>query len=106
MTNVLVINNTRFIIGFCRRAGRAGTFAALKISFIKHLCMTHYPIAKLVVLWATLFLLPRLSAQNFTISGTIKDKNTGETLIGATILLPDLPARGTVWFLFPHRTGW
>lgn len=37
-----------------------------------------------------------LAAQNFTISGTIKDKNTGETLIGATVVLVEISERGAV----------
>lgn len=37
-----------------------------------------------------------VQAQNFTISGTIEDKNTGETLIGASVILPELTGRGAV----------
>jgi hypothetical protein len=35
-------------------------------------------------------------AQNFTLSGYIKDANTGEALIGAAVAVSGAPARGTV----------
>lgn len=35
------------------------------------------------------------SAQNFTISGTVKDKNNGEDIIGALISIVELPGKGT-----------
>ncbi|MDB4904900.1 MAG: TonB-dependent receptor [Mucilaginibacter sp.] len=45
-----------------------------------------------------LFLIATLSAfaqKNYIISGTIKDKSTGEQLIGATIRIQELPQNGT-----------
>jgi hypothetical protein len=45
-----------------------------------------------------LFLIATLSAfaqKNYVISGTIKDKSTGEQLIGATIRIQELPQNGT-----------
>src|SRR4051812_31994965 len=45
-----------------------------------------------------MFLLVSFSsyAQKYTVSGTIKDKKTGEVLIGATIAVADSPALGAV----------
>ena len=52
-------------------------------------------ILKKMTLFALLWLVNSAAqAQNFTISGTIEDENTGETLIGATVLFSDLPGRG------------
>ena len=49
-------------------------------------------------LFILLFSIPALSSfaqKKFTISGTIKDAATGETLIGATVRIKELPASGT-----------
>lgn len=42
-----------------------------------------------------LLFLPKLSAQNFTISGTMKDASNGEDLIGATVIVKEKPGTGT-----------
>lgn len=96
MTNRVVTENVRFVIDFCDSGVQATNFAGLKFSFHQKFCMINHLVLKLAIVLATFFFLPMLSAQNFTVSGSIKDKNTGETLIGATVLLPDLPNRGTV----------
>nr|WP_290940887.1 hypothetical protein [Haliscomenobacter sp.] len=44
--------------------------------------------SSLVVVLVLLF-LPKISAQNFTVSGTLKDASNGEDLIGATVLVKD-----------------
>lgn len=53
----------------------------------------------LLISWLTLFLillfLPKISAQNFTISGTLKDASSGEDLIGATVIIKEKPTVGT-----------
>ena len=36
-----------------------------------------------------------LNAQNFTISGSISDASTGETISGAIISIPEIPNLGT-----------
>lgn len=41
----------------------------------------------LLFLYTTLFIFPAFSQQRYTISGTIRDAATGETLIGATVKL-------------------
>jgi hypothetical protein len=50
--------------------------------------------------WTLLFLLScsfTASAQNkVTVSGTVKDAETGETLIGATVTLKEIPQTGTI----------
>jgi hypothetical protein len=48
-------------------------------------------------LLALLLILPfSLSAQNFTLSGYIKDASTGEDLIGASVIVQDSSGKGTV----------
>ena len=49
-------------------------------------------IAALVIM---LFALGSKAQNKFTVSGTIKDKKTGEVLIGATVKVADKPALGT-----------
>ena len=53
----------------------------------------------LLVFWLTLLfvllLLPKVSAQNFTVSGTLKDASSGEDLIGATVIVKEKPTVGT-----------
>ena len=44
----------------------------------------------LAVLLVLLF-LPNISAQNFTINGTLKDASNGEDLIGATVIVKEMP---------------
>ena len=46
----------------------------------------------LMMLWCTYI----VSAQSYTISGTIRDAGTGEELIGVPILIKELPGVGTV----------
>ena len=41
------------------------------------------------------FTLSAFAQKNYIISGTIKDKSTGEQLIGATIRIQELPQNGT-----------
>jgi hypothetical protein len=53
-------------------------------------------IKKLSLLLLLLCIGSVAQAQNFTISGTIEDKGTGETLIGASVVLPELAGRGAV----------
>ena len=48
----------------------------------------------LVVIMVLLF-LPKISAQNFTVSGTLKDASNGEDLIGATVFVKEKPGTGT-----------
>jgi hypothetical protein len=43
-----------------------------------------------------LFLVKAYSQEKFTISGIISDAETGETMIGATISVKELPATGTI----------
>ncbi|MFN7013380.1 MAG: TonB-dependent receptor, partial [Bacteroidia bacterium] len=52
---------------------------------------------KLITLIALLFISfsNNLLAQKFTLSGSVKDANTGEELLGATILVKELNATGT-----------
>src|SRR5664279_2087473 len=38
--------------------------------------------------------LPAFSQSKFTVSGTVKDKSSGETLIGATVILLEQPRSG------------
>ncbi len=47
----------------------------------------------LAVLLVLLF-LPKISAQNFTINGTLKDASNGEDLIGATVIVKEKPGTG------------
>ena len=49
--------------------------------------------SSLIVVLFLLF-LPKISAQNFTVSGTLKDASNGEDLIGATVLVKDKPGTG------------
>ncbi|MFZ4478094.1 MAG: TonB-dependent receptor, partial [Saprospiraceae bacterium] len=42
----------------------------------------------------TLFYIPVVSGQNFTISGTLKDASNGEDLIGATVVVKEKPGAG------------
>lgn len=64
-------------------------------SFIKQKLEMH----NLLVFWLTLLfvllLLPKVSAQNFTVSGTLKDASSGEDLIGATVIVKEKPTVGT-----------
>jgi hypothetical protein len=43
-----------------------------------------------------LFLVKAYSQEKYTISGIISDAETGETMIGATISVKELPATGTI----------
>jgi len=43
----------------------------------------------------SLIVLPSFGQKRFTISGTIKDNATGETLIGATVRIKELPQNGS-----------
>src|ERR1700761_9092262 len=43
-----------------------------------------------------LIALSTFGQKKYTISGTIKDQSTGETLIGATIRIKELPQSGTI----------
>ena len=47
------------------------------------------------VLLCLLFSAHLLSAQNFTVSGTVKDAANGEDLIGALIGIAEMPGKGT-----------
>jgi hypothetical protein len=44
----------------------------------------------------TLITLSSVSAQTFTVNGTLKDSNTGEELIGATVRVLELPGVGAI----------
>lgn len=41
-----------------------------------------------------LLFFPKISAQNFTVSGTLKDASNGEDLIGATVIVKEKPGTG------------
>lgn len=47
-----------------------------------------------LLLLILILVLPGFAQQKFTISGYIKDANTGENLIGATITIKELPGKG------------
>lgn len=49
-----------------------------------------------LVIWLVLLSAGASAQSRFVISGTVKDANTGEDLIGATIVVPELPNTGTV----------
>jgi len=53
-------------------------------------------LARLVLILVVLFKINSVFAQNFTMSGEIKDAQSGESLIGATIFPTELPTKGTV----------
>jgi len=49
----------------------------------------------LLLLVALIAISTALSAQNFTISGTVKDNTNGEDIIGAIISIVEMPGKGT-----------
>jgi hypothetical protein len=51
---------------------------------------------KIQLLFVAILLVSKISAQKFTISGTVKDKANGEDLIGATVTIKELTGVGTV----------
>lgn len=59
----------------------------------KKLEMHNFLNSWLAVLLVLLF-LPNISAQNFTINGTLKDASNGEDLIGATVIVKEMPGTG------------
>ena len=56
--------------------------------------MKKYTIHLLIALFIIPIFTSRVTGQNFTISGTLKDANTGEGLIGATVRIPELQGVG------------
>src|ERR1035437_1297647 len=60
--------------------------------------MIKYPLLFLFLVTNTFagFIPPDTNPDKFTISGYVKDSNTGETLIGAAITIKELPQIGTV----------
>ena len=64
--------------------------------FVKH-CILDYTVMKRKILIGFLLLLGSYSygQENYTISGIVSEKNSGETLIGVNVILSDL-SRGTV----------
>ena len=78
---------------YCASLGPGGPLCHQ--SFIKQKLEMH----NLLVFWLTLLfvllLLPKVSAQNFTVSGTLKDASSGEDLIGATVIVKEKPTVGT-----------
>ncbi|MCC6411217.1 MAG: TonB-dependent receptor [Saprospiraceae bacterium] len=54
----------------------------------------HNFLNSLLIAFLVLFLFPKISAQNFTVSGTLKDASNGEDLIGATIFVKEMPGTG------------
>jgi len=67
---------------------------ASKVSFKK--LEMHNFLNSLLVVILVLLLFPKLSAQNFTVSGTLKDASNGEDLIGATVIVKEKPGTGAV----------
>ena len=43
--------------------------------------------------------------KTFSISGYITDEKTGESLIGATVIIEELPGKGTVTTIIPNYPG-
>ncbi len=56
--------------------------------------MKKYTIHLLIALFIIPTFTSRVTGQNFTISGTLKDANSGEGLIGATVRIPELQGVG------------
>jgi len=65
---------------------------ASEVSF-KKLEMHNFLNSLLVVILVLLF-FPKIFAQNFTVSGTLKDASNGEDLIGATVFVKEKPGTG------------
>ncbi len=50
----------------------------------------------LVIVLLNLFYSPAFGQQRYTVSGTIRDKKTGEALIGVSISVKERPGAGVV----------
>ena len=68
----------------------------LKCATIKDIFAPNFYMAKSLLFFLFLFAaLPTFAQKKYTISGTIKDEATGEQLIGATVIIKELPQIGT-----------
>ncbi len=65
--------------------------ATIKDIFAPNFCMVKYLFLSLILVTA----LSSFAQKKYTISGTIKDQATGEQLIGATVIINELPQNGT-----------
>ena len=49
---------------------------------------------KFILLCILFYSVPLMAQEKFTISGTLRDKASGEELIGATIMVKEIPNTG------------